>query len=513
MDAIKELTIRTKDQSKTTYEGYDALKLNAIEFEEAIAGGGEAARKATQKIFQALSKVEDPVKRNAAGVALFGTQFEDLEYEAIKAMGEARSQFDMTRETMKNVQNVKYGSITKSFQAIGRSIQMDIVTPMSQYLLPYVSKFAEFFTSGKLTKAVSGTFKAVSGFFGDMFGGNREDSQFEPLINTVLYYKDVMIDTFKTIRPYVANTFNSIGKIIKAGIPIFKTVATTVANMASTVISVLTPIVSYLASQVWPIISKVFGWLGNTVAPMVVSAIQTIAPVFQSTFNKIMTAASQIFEFLKPVIDGIVAAFNFAFPYIQQIVSGVIGTVTGVIKGLMQTIGGIIDFLTGVFTGNWSQAWNGIVETFGGIWSGLRALVARPINAVIGLVNQAIGKINSISVDLPFDMGHIGFSIPTIPEIPAYAKGGFTDGPSLAGEAGMEAIIPIDGSKRSKRLYEQTGRMIGAGGGSEAPIQINVSVSGAVTPEQATAVGTDIGAAIEKHLAAIQQRKKRVGLA
>lgn len=159
MDAIKELTIRTKDQSKTTYEGYEALNLNAEQFEQAVAGGGEAAQKATQKIFQALAKVEDPVKRNAAGVALMGTQFEDLEYDAIKAMGEARSQFDKTRETMKNVQNIKYGSVTDAFRAMGRSIEMDVWNPMMTKLLPIVSKFAGWFTSGKLTKAVSSTFK------------------------------------------------------------------------------------------------------------------------------------------------------------------------------------------------------------------------------------------------------------------------------------------------------------------------------------------------------------------
>ncbi|MNW36149.1 Phage-related minor tail protein [compost metagenome] len=511
-DSIKELTIRTKDQSKTTYEGYKVLGLNAKQMEQAVANGGEAGKKAVQQIFQQLAKIEDPVKRNIAGVSLFGTQFEDLEYEAIKAMGEARNQFDSTRETMNNVKNVKYGSISKSFQAIGRSIQMDMVIPMSQYLLPYVSKFAEFFTSGKLSKMVGGTFKAIGGFISGIFEGGGEGAAFTELTESVLYFRDMVVDTFKEMRPYIMNTINSIGKIIKAGIPIFKTVASTVAKMAATVIRVLAPIVTYLASKIWPIVSKVFGWLANDVAPMVVSAIQTMAPAFQKTFNKIVTAVGAIFERMKPVIDGIVEAFNFAFPYIQQIVSDVIGKITGIFNALMQTIGGIVDFITGVFTGNWSQAWDGVVEIFGGIWSGLRVLVAGPINAVIGMVNKAIGKINSISVDLPFDMGHIGFSIPTIPEIPAYAKGGFTDGPSLAGEKGMEAVIPIDGSKRSKRLYEQTGNMLGINSGGGDTYHINVTVPGSTTPEQAREIGFNVGAAVEQVLKQNAQRRMRVSL-
>ena len=97
----------------------------------------------------------------------------------------------------------------------------------------------------------------------------------------------------------------------------------------------------------------------------------------------------------------LVAAFNYAFPIIKAVVGSAVNSIGGVIKGLLTALGGIIDFLTGVFSGNWSQAWEGIVTTFGGIFSGLKALVAVPIKAVINLVNQAIERINSVSFDIP----------------------------------------------------------------------------------------------------------------
>ena len=49
-------------------------------------------------------------------------------------------------------------------------------------------------------------------------------------------------------------------------------------------------------------------------------------------------------------------------------------------------------------------------------------------------------------------------------EVKAYAKGGFTDGLSIAGEAGTEAIISFDPRYRSQNLsyWAKAGQMLGA---------------------------------------------------
>mgnify|MGYP007128031726 FL=1 len=45
----------------------------------AFAAGGDTAEAAFFDTVEALNSMDDPLARNAAGVALFGTQFEDLE--------------------------------------------------------------------------------------------------------------------------------------------------------------------------------------------------------------------------------------------------------------------------------------------------------------------------------------------------------------------------------------------------------------------------------------------------
>lgn len=77
-DALKELSIRAIDGSKLTKEGFDAIGLSAEGMGAKFADGGDSAREALGDTLDALRKIEDPAKRDAAAVALFGTQAEDL---------------------------------------------------------------------------------------------------------------------------------------------------------------------------------------------------------------------------------------------------------------------------------------------------------------------------------------------------------------------------------------------------------------------------------------------------
>jgi len=77
-DALKEFQIRATDASEASAEGFEALGLNAEEMTAKIAAGGEGAREGLDQVLTGLRNMEDPVARNAAAVALFGTKAEDL---------------------------------------------------------------------------------------------------------------------------------------------------------------------------------------------------------------------------------------------------------------------------------------------------------------------------------------------------------------------------------------------------------------------------------------------------
>lgn len=116
-------------------------------------------------------------------------------------------------------------------------------------------------------------------------------------------------------------------------------------------------------------------------------------------------------------------------------------------QSITQIFQGLIDFITNVFAGNWSGAWQGIVSIFSGIVSGIANIFKAPINAIISGINTFINGINGIKIpDWVPGVGGMGFSIPNIPML---ATGGFTEGITIAGEAGTEAVISFDRSVRA----------------------------------------------------------------
>lgn len=77
-DALKEFQIRTTDGSKASAEGFKLLGMNAESATAMFAKGGAGAANGLQTVLDKLRNMKNPVDRNAAAVALFGTKAEDL---------------------------------------------------------------------------------------------------------------------------------------------------------------------------------------------------------------------------------------------------------------------------------------------------------------------------------------------------------------------------------------------------------------------------------------------------
>ena len=249
-------------------------------------------------------------------------------------------------------------------------------------------------------------------------------------------------------------------------------------QILQSVMGVVGQVVTFANTTVKPIIQDIFSFITTTVVPIILQTFTAAAPIISGIITNLGTAIMTVAQIIG-------MAIQTAMPVIQSVVSVVMSIASVVIPALLagyeafssglttivtsiQTVfQGIIDFVTGVFTGNWQMAWQGVQDIFGGIFEGLGALVKTPINAVISIINKAISGINGLGLTIPDWVPVIGgknFSI-NIPEMPMLAKGGFTNGPSIVGEAGTEAVISFQKGVRSQNIdtWLRAGEMLGVG--------------------------------------------------
>lgn len=148
-DAVKEFNIRSKDGSKTSTEAFQMLGLNADKMMSTFAAGGPGAKKAFGDIMSMIADIQDPVQRNTVGVALMGTQFEDLEADTVAAMGSAKRVFDDAKSGMDALNEAKLNSPGEALSTLGRQIETNLLIPMGQELLPYIKEFSDWVAANK----------------------------------------------------------------------------------------------------------------------------------------------------------------------------------------------------------------------------------------------------------------------------------------------------------------------------------------------------------------------------
>lgn len=252
-------------------------------------------------------------------------------------------------------------------------------------------------------------------------------------------------------------------------------------TVLQSVMGVVEQIVTFSTGTVKPIIQNVFSFITETVMPVILQTFTAAAPTIAAIISNIGTAVMTGMQIIgsairtvMPIVQGVISAImtvgSVAIPAVLagfQVFSEGINSIMTSIQGIFQ---GLITFITGVFTGDWAAAWEGVKQIFGNAFAALVDLCKTPINAVIALINKAVDGINSLfggGITIPdwvpeaFGGGKT-FSL-SLPHLPMLANGGFTNGTSIAGEAGTEAVISFRSGVRNSNIatWMQAGRMLG----------------------------------------------------
>ncbi len=134
-DAVKEMAIRVIDGSKSTQEGFALINMNADEMSQKFAQGGEAARQAFDETLEAIKALEDPVKQDAAGVALLGTMWEDLGKDVVFSFASIEESSFKASDALEKVLNSNENNTERQAASLRREIEL-IITDIGTELLP-----------------------------------------------------------------------------------------------------------------------------------------------------------------------------------------------------------------------------------------------------------------------------------------------------------------------------------------------------------------------------------------
>ena len=163
--------------------------------------------------------------------------------------------------------------------------------------------------------------------------------------------------------------------------------------------------------------------------------------VFTGDMKLAVEGIKQIWEGMKQtwnaIVNSIKDAWNMFITWLQSkspLLASIFQTygkfVSDVCKNIKDILKGVIDFIVGVFTGDWTNAWEGVTEIFKGIWNNIVAIIEAAINFIIDGINLLISALNTIHFEIPDWVPIIGgksfgISIPLVSQValPRLAEG------------------------------------------------------------------------------------------
>lgn len=158
-----------------------------------FAKGGDSAKSATSEVLKALFEMDDKVKQNQAGVDLFGTMWEDLGIDGVKALMKVNGSADKTQNTMKKIKDIKYDDVEADWASLGRTVQTDVINPIGKSLFPEVKKLCNF--ASKHTKDIIPTLKIVGSLVGGIWVGKKTTAVVSGVQSLIGAYKSLRVAT------------------------------------------------------------------------------------------------------------------------------------------------------------------------------------------------------------------------------------------------------------------------------------------------------------------------------
>ena len=142
--------------------------------------------------------------------------------------------------------------------------------------------------------------------------------------------------------------------------------------------------ISYIVGDVIAGIKERFGSLAEHA--------QQVFGRLVEAWNTLTGSSSESGELITAVVNTLGSVFTAGFAIIASAVEFAVKNIFTIIDSLLTVFDGVITFITGVFTGNWSQAWEGVKKIFTGVIDGIKGIFGNFIDFVSNALDRISGK-------------------------------------------------------------------------------------------------------------------------
>jgi hypothetical protein len=358
----------------------------------------------------------------AAAYAALGVKFKDV------TTGALRPQSEVFNESLVALSNMKNASERNAiaYKVFGKGAK-DLIPLMDAGSgeISRLSKEAE-----KLGLVLSDDTISAGDQFGDTLEKLKNIGQSigGKLAGGLLPVLQKMADIILANAPQITALVSDIGgalgdaltSILPSLLPLIQQLLPVAANLLKSLLPVIPPIASFISGLI-PLIMPIV----NMLAPFITQFVQTMLP-----------ALMEVAQALLPVLLELLQAF---MPILKPLLDILAAIITLIGKGLADAIKFVMPAI------KW------IADVIG--------KVANGVSGFIGGVKKFFGGSEPTEPNNPSTPNYP--SIPGSP-YPGFARGGFTNRPSVFGEDGPEVAIPIKRTPRSLSLLNQTAGALGA---------------------------------------------------
>lgn len=418
-DAVKEFSIRAIDGSDATREGFQAIGYDADDMMKKFAAGGDVARDAFQTVVSALAAIEDPIARDAAGVNLFGTMWEDLGVEAVAALGDISDSAYDCKGAMDGIMEVNYGSLSDALGGLQRQVEtliqplgemliqpvsdviealsgmadeviprlVEALKPVLENLTPLIAPIMELITSllPQLVELVTPIIEMISGLIQTVLPPLTEflgETLIPIIIELVQWFEEDMFPIIQQLIEWLTESlFPVLQEVLEELMPPIMEILSALTPVLQTVLDILLPILDLILGLISPILQLV----NEAIAPLITELLGLINDILQPLMPLIQAVAIMLTDRLGNAIGFITDILGTAFKFI-----------TDTISNIRDYLSGIIDFVVGIFTGDWEKAWNGVSKIFESIWNQMKSVAEFVVNGIIDIINGFISGINTM---------------------------------------------------------------------------------------------------------------------